>query len=305
MPWRAFGESFWIFLPTLVVPQHPTLRRLQDDVAVYSARDGGFGVGGYDPPGGARAASIEAIEDGRCRGHNVPAAAGESISVEVRLDEGDSIQAQIQDAAGQVITEERNARTGTRIAANNLDAGIYTIYFCNITGGPHAVTYWRNWLRNDVVTDYLSAIFDFARSSGLAYANLAPEAFNNGQLIRRPDESIEGMGANCVEGALLFASFLEMFGVEAVIIVSLRNGHAFVGMRTAPGSRIIMPIETTVVNDQQFSAGSAINYAIAEFNCWVANDADACERTGMDYDPDTWIIDVSDLRQQGILPQPQ
>jgi hypothetical protein len=304
MLWRAWDEAFSIFLATMVVSQHPALRRLQDDVERHSVRDGGFGVGGYDPPATPRRASIDPVEDAFCRGENVIVADGESIAVEVQVDRGDTFDVRIQDSAQRIIAQNAAAGTGARIATGRLDAGIYTIFFCNISGGPHAVTYRRNWLQRDVANDYLTAIFEFARAQGLSYANLTASDFTDAQIIRRPDEAVDGMGANCVEGALLFASFLEMFGVEPVLIVSLTNGHAFVGLWTSRDHDQIIPIETTFVGSHDVSAADAISYGIDEFNCWIgANDA-ACDALGQRQDPNVKLLDVRALRTLGIEQQP-
>ena len=84
----------------------------------------------------------------------------------------------------------------------------------------------------------------------MIYRNISSSYFEGYQPISLPRDSVAMRAANCIDGALLFASILENIGFEPVL--HLVPGHAYVGVRSAPqasGTGVTWFIETTMVGD--------------------------------------------------------
>ena len=91
------------------------------------------------------------------------------------------------------------------------------------------------------------AIFNAVRDEGISYIS-STISFGKekvAQRVRFPRESIRQKSANCIDGAVLFASLFENIGMEPIIYLLPR--HAFVGVRLWPGSKQKLFIETTLV----------------------------------------------------------
>lgn len=101
-------------------------------------------------------------------------------------------------------------------------------------------------LQSKETTAEARAIFMALREYGISYVN-SPLSFSVGstQRVRTPYESIRDRSANCIDGAVLFASLFENLGMEPLII--LGPGHALVGLRLSPNSTQALFIETTLV----------------------------------------------------------
>jgi hypothetical protein len=70
------------------------------------------------------------------------------------------------------------------------------------------------------------------------------------QAIRLPPESLHQRSANCIDGAVLYASLMEAVDLEPVLV--LLSGHAFVGWKTWAGSQDYEFLETTVTLQAPF-----------------------------------------------------
>ncbi|MFZ4400535.1 MAG: hypothetical protein ACOYO1_10910 [Bacteroidales bacterium] len=103
-----------------------------------------------------------------------------------------------------------------------------------------------NSMQAKETTTEARAIFMALRKYGISYVN-SPLSFAVGstQRVRTPFESIRDRSANCIDGAVLFASLFENLGMEPLII--LGPGHAIVGLRYFEGSSQTLFIETTMV----------------------------------------------------------
>ncbi len=104
--------------------------------------------------------------------------------------------------------------------------------------------------------------------------------------VRMPAESLQQVSANCIDGAVLFAAMFENLGMDPAIV--LVPGHAYVGVRVAPGSRQFLYIETSLTGRATFDAAIAsAQRSLARF-------------------PDSEIIRVNirQARLDGILPMP-
>jgi hypothetical protein len=105
--------------------------------------------------------------------------------------------------------------------------------------------------------------------------------------VRMPFESLRDGSANCIDGAVMFASLFENLGMDPVIV--LVPGHAYVGVRIAEVSDKFYYIETALIgrNATFEAAVNAANDGVAK---WPA---DKVTR-----------ISIDDARRAGIYPMP-
>lgn len=104
--------------------------------------------------------------------------------------------------------------------------------------------------------------------------------------VRMPAESLQQVSANCIDGTVLYAAMFENLGMDPVII--LVPGHAYVGLRVAPGSNRFLYIETSLTGRATFDT------------------AVASAQRGLARFPAAQIIriNISQARLDGIYPMP-
>ena len=73
--------------------------------------------------------------------------------------------------------------------------------------------------------------------------------------VRPPRESLRQNSANCIDGALMYASLFENLGMDSIVV--LVPGHAYVGVRLAPGSERFLYLETAYTGRASFEAATA------------------------------------------------
>ncbi len=148
----------------------------------------------------------------------------------------------------------------------------------------------------------VKAIFNAVRDIGVSYVN---STVNFGQVgftqrVRLPRESIAQKSANCIDGAVLLASLFENIGLEPLII--LVPGHAFVGVKLAPGAKETLFIETTLLGREMLES---ILTGETTFDAAVraANERYIRAYNESRYKPDALrIIDIKKTREIGIYP---
>lgn len=154
------------------------------------------------------------------------------------------------------------------------------------------------------------AIFLALRQYGISYVN-SPLSFSVGstQRVRTPFESVRDRSANCIDGAVLFASMFENLGMEPLIV--LGPGHAIVGLRLSPNNSQAIFIETTMVGlDAETVAQEAVEDGeeLAESDITPENLFERACKTGRETyqawkDEDNLrIVDIKMCRQQKIYP---
>ena len=152
--------------------------------------------------------------------------------------------------------------------------------------------------RGDVIAQ-LKAIFNTVRNHKVSYVDSQMSFGEVGttQRVRLPSESLMQKSANCIDGAVLFASLFENIGLESVIVII--PWHAFVGVRTAPNSDEIWFIETTLV-------GRNILNSIVNLQTTFQAAIDAGAKNYMEAmqsdSKSVYIIDIKKARQEGIYP---
>jgi hypothetical protein len=127
----------------------------------------------------------------------------------------------------------------------------------------------------------------------ITYIN-SPIAFGNGgdnpQRVRLPKDAIAANSANCVDGAVLYASALESIGMNPHLIIL--PTHAFVCYDTMPDKEGITCLETTMTGSATFEEAVAAGEEQYEEEMKAGNFKSGTSR---DYS-------LSDLRAAGILP---
>lgn len=79
-----------------------------------------------------------------------------------------------------------------------------------------------------IVRAQAEAIYKALQARGIGYVTSA-DLGNAGQVVLFPNQTLRHRYANCIDGAVLFASALERIGIETAIIFI--PGHAFIGYR--------------------------------------------------------------------------
>jgi hypothetical protein len=182
-----------------------------------------------------------------------------------------------------------NGKTDSAEASVKLPSGFYWLVFHNVDGASDRSVKWaRSVTREDVIRDVLMSTFSALRALKITYTNVVGTYFDGWQHVRRVTESVDALSANCIDGTVMFASVAELLGLEPVLIY--KTGHAYVGIRSAPGSSIIWPIETTLVGNLAATPFFAYVAAIGE----RAKDAKG--------DPHYQEVDVMTMRGRGVTP---
>ncbi|HUS18347.1 MAG TPA: hypothetical protein VMZ25_01740 [Terriglobales bacterium] len=101
-----------------------------------------------------------------------------------------------------------------------------------------------------------AAIFQALKDSGITYVSSIftfGDFVGQAQRIRLPRETLKLTNANCIDVSVAFASALENLGLQPVIVIV--PGHAFVGVRLAPGSEDVLYLDLTVLPKGTLAAG--------------------------------------------------
>ena len=136
----------------------------------------------------------------------------------------------------------------------------------------------------DGVRAQVQAMFQALKKRAIFYVNSvvavgATDAFV--QRVRLPVQALGERSANCIDGAVLYASLMEAASLEPGIV--LIPGHAFVCWKTQRGGKWDF-LETTMTASHGFAEAVAVGRMTAEKY------------------PTRTILDVTDLRAEGYLP---
>jgi hypothetical protein len=189
------------------------------------------------------------------------------------------------DVATKVWSEQATGAT----EGATLSPGWYVFVVYNPHDEARDVEWTRSVTRHDVAADALRSIYVALKALSTKYSNITDTYFQNWQHVRLASEVVAARSANCMDGSLLFSSVLELVGMEPVLIFT--TGHAYVGVRAAPESPRIWPIETTAIGTADFE--DAFDLAV---NSLVADGKN---------DPKFRLVPVKAARGRGILPLPQ
>lgn len=133
------------------------------------------------------------------------------------------------------------------------------------------------------------AIYQALQSAGVSYVKSSMTLGNSQGIterVRMPWQSLRDVSANCIDGAVLYASLFENLGMESVIL--LVPGHSYVGVRLAPNSPRYLYIETAIIGRASFED----SLAAAERGVSIFKGREIA------------TIDVAGARSMGIYPMP-
>ena len=136
------------------------------------------------------------------------------------------------------------------------------------------------------VMEQVAAIYKAIQDMDVSYVS-STISYTGQQNIRLPADSISEASANCMDGALLFASAFERAGINPILVLDFKGGHAYVGFQIDEDEKEIVYLETTMVGNSKFSeAIKAGNDNVRECS------GDDCPR----------YIDIAHARDRGIKP---
>jgi hypothetical protein len=141
----------------------------------------------------------------------------------------------------------------------------------NFTPGRRLPGYehWKGEAEQEQATySQARAIYDALKKQGLSYVKSSVTFGGNvaiSQRVRMPRESIDNSSANCIDGAVMFASLFENLGMDPIVV--LVPGHAYVGVRVAHGSQRYLFIDSALVGRATFDAAmQAADSGLAKYN---------------------------------------
>lgn len=282
-----------------VAPLDASVLALRRAVETRSVFPGGFGASGYTRTPIQRSQGIAP------RGHTshiVFLEQNEDFSLRVDAASGGAVNLYLFTAAQfdaweagtgtALLAASNNAGTGATLRGRATTSGYHYAVIHNVdAASSRGVTYTPSNSRQDVAYDALASIYDELRSRSFSYTNIGTAYYASEQVqyIRRPRDLLATRTGNCIEGSILFASVLENVGMEPVVFRV--PGHAFVGVRSAPGSNVIWPVETTMLSSSTF--GPAFSMGLDEL---VMNATLPAEQAH--------FIDVTNARRAGLRPIP-
>jgi hypothetical protein len=286
--WTSGGESTAPLIATMVTPQD----RAGSVAAVLRGaadRFPGTRLVGYQAtswPGGSYT-----LAPGEFRDEPIRLLAGEDAAVAIDAvavaDSGraasdlavfivddESFRAWTAGADAGACALQAASSAGTTVVCTAPGAGSYHVVYLNPGSNLTArtVTRHRAMTRYEVTYFQTRAIFEELRARGVAYLNLVGSGFfASAQNVKYPSESLASRSANCIEGALVFASAWEALGMEPVLALSFAAGHAFAAVRCWPGAEgCLVPVETTLVGSE-VTFEDAVTIAAREWDEWVAD----------------------------------
>lgn len=153
--------------------------------------------------------------------------------------------------------------------------------------------------RETVVRNQVRAVFEALKAhTGITYINaplsIGPTNEEIRQRINLPRDSIAYRQANCIDGAVLYASLLERAALNPAIVIV--PGHAFVGWETWRGSGSFEFLETTM------TAGYSFDEAWRRGQEQYATVQAVIGRPLFDRKGFARLLKLQDLRSAGILP---
>ncbi len=158
----------------------------------------------------------------------------------------------------------------------------------------------QNWaiprLQVQAIYQYLKEIKMGSNGTPVA---IVPE--KNGakwQAVQLPRESLERRVANCIDGAVLYASLIELAGLEPMIVI--QNTHAFVGWKVWRGAEEYEFLETTMTDTAPFD--EALASGIEQYGKLKGDNS--FEREVFDERGFARLLDIKHLHDTTVQPMP-
>jgi hypothetical protein len=164
--------------------------------------------------------------------------------------------------------------------------------------------------RVESVYNQLFSIWHVLQRRGVRYSNIATVSMNRGQgygvqHIRFMEDSLLRQQANCIDGAVLFASVCQRIGLHSSVVLLGGPGgnHAIVGIRSEPNDGSWILLDTTAMKDAQFAGFGVKTASWQNFNSGLSQGIRVFEDSrGNGFEPK--IVDVQAARGFGIVPIP-
>ena len=168
-------------------------------------------------------------------------------------------------------------------------------------GLPEDKTYQNTNLQCEAIFMALKEIGISYIDSSISFGWLIPYAF---QRVKLPVTTIKTKAANCIDGAVLFASLLEHIGIQPIIV--LVPGHALVGWKPIPNSTKLVLLETTQISSETFE--NAVRSGQMSLKKGLENARDILQKPNLTLEQAVQhgiirFIDISSMREKKILPQ--
>lgn len=143
-----------------------------------------------------------------------------------------------------------------------------------------------------ITRDQVQAIYAALQARDIGYVTSA-DLGNAGQVVLFPNQTLRHRFANCIDGAVLFASALERIGLEVAIVTI--PGHAFIGYRTWENASTWEYIETTLT-----WSGGTFAQALTQGNATYNSEVTANNFTN----GTSHITKITDARKLGYAAYP-
>lgn len=115
---------------------------------------------------------------------------------------------------------------------------------------------WKNFSQQEQETyREARAIFTALKGAGLSYVKSSATLGGHqdvSERVRMPYVSLEHSSANCIDAVVLYASLFENLSMDAKVVIV--PGHAYVGVRVAPGSPRFLMIDAALTGRASFEA---------------------------------------------------
>jgi hypothetical protein len=145
-------------------------------------------------------------------------------------------------------------------------------------------------LQEQQTVQQAKAIYRALQQQGVSYVKSSLTLGSHhdwSERVRYPRESLKAKSANCIDGALTYASLFENLDMDPIVV--LVPGHAYVGVRLTRHSQRFLYIETSLTGRSSFDvAVNAAQKTLAKM-----------PRSQMTF------IGISDARRAGIFPMPE
>jgi hypothetical protein len=127
---------------------------------------------------------------------------------------------------------------------------------------------WKNQAQQEKSTMLQAkAVYDAIKQQGVSYVKSSMTFGQNtdvSERVRQPRESLEQSSANCIDGAVVFASAFENLAMDPIVV--LVPGHAYVGVRIAQGSARYLFVDTALTGRATFeTAVKAAEVGLAKY----------------------------------------
>jgi emp24/gp25L/p24 family/GOLD len=138
----------------------------------------------------------------------------------------------------------------------------------------------------EIVMYQIKAIYETIQRRGFSYVN-TPISYAPGasQRVKRPSETLDLKGGNCIDSTVLFASCFEAITLDTIVVLLPKIGHSLVSVRTWSDSDSFFTLETTIVGSSTFEESLRLG-----------------DRTMREQGDGVIRISVNECRKQRIMP---